>query len=89
MQKNGGPAFPQVWHPDMGFNPRMTPMGMTLRDYAAIEFTKAWIEVMGSQYGKPDYETWDKINAYSFYHGRNQADAFIGWLAAREEEPTP
>lgn len=33
--KDGGPAFPQVWHPDMGFDPNMTPMGMSLRDYFA------------------------------------------------------
>ena len=32
---NSGPAFPLQWHPEMGFSPRETPTGMTLRDWFA------------------------------------------------------
>lgn len=32
---DGGPAFPQVWHPDMRCDPANTPAGMPLRDWLA------------------------------------------------------
>lgn len=34
---DGGPAFPQTWHPDMMSDPTLTPAGMTLRDYFAAK----------------------------------------------------
>lgn len=34
--EDGGPAFAQPWHPEMGYSPRETPPGMSLRDYFAI-----------------------------------------------------
>lgn len=34
-KKDGGPAFPGMWHPDMGWSPRDTPQGLSLRDYFA------------------------------------------------------
>lgn len=32
---DGGPAFPGSWHPEMGWSPRDTPEGMSLRDWFA------------------------------------------------------
>ncbi len=33
--KDGGPAFPAPWHPEMGWSPREAPPGMCLRDWFA------------------------------------------------------
>ncbi len=34
-EKDGGPAFPAPWHPEMGWSPRDAPPGMSLRDWFA------------------------------------------------------
>lgn len=34
---DGGPAFPGSWHPDMGWSPRDTPNGISIRDYFAAQ----------------------------------------------------
>ncbi len=43
MIKDGGPAFPQGWHPEMMCDPKMTPEGMTLRDYFAAKAMQSMI----------------------------------------------
>ena len=35
--RGGGPAFPEHWHPEMGWSPQEVSSGMTLRDYFAAK----------------------------------------------------
>ena len=72
--KDGGPAFPCL---EGGYE----YLGMSLREYAVIEFTKAWIQVFGDRHRLDGYAD-DAANAYALKHGTDQADAFMGW---REE----
>ena len=85
---DGGPAFPgeQGHIPDGTWNQSWEP-GMSLRYYATIEFTKAWIGVLGNRSSKRG-ELDEFANANAFHHGRRQADALIGWIAEREERKT-
>ena len=75
---NGGQAFPGQktviqQHNSVGeYCETIFVSGMTLRDYAEIEFTKAWIGVLGDVY--EDYGV--TINS-AIVKGKEQADAFI------------
>ena len=40
---DGGPAFPASWHPEMGWSPRDTPPGMSLRDWLAGQALAGWL----------------------------------------------
>ncbi len=71
MSKDGGPAFPTHLQKQDGYH------GMSLRDYATIEFTKAWIIAMAPKYGEPRYETWDLIRGYALDNASFTADAML------------
>lgn len=79
--KDGGPAFPRAAFGE-GF--RENVKGMSIRDYLTCEYTKAWIQVFGERRNEPGYSD-DSANAYAFKHGRDQADAHLGWIAEREK----
>ena len=71
---DGGPAFPVVTD-DM---PVEGSPGMSLRDYAEIEFIKAWVQFIGNRPG--EYTDRDVVGSANQY-GRDQADI---WLKARQ-----
>ena len=60
------------------------PDNISLRDYATIEFTKAWIQVLGASY-RNEHDILDITNVVSDARvfGEDQADAM---LAARSKE---
>lgn len=72
MSPNGGPAFPQPWHPDMGWAPRESPAGMSLRDWFAGQ-------ALAGMLAKDDNLTYEQAAQFAYC----QADAMI---AARELE---
>lgn len=37
------PAFPQVWHPEMGVSPEGTPPGLTKREYFAAQAMAGYV----------------------------------------------
>jgi len=78
--KDGGPAFPAPWHPEMGWSPRESPPGMSLRDYFAAaclaECLAEIIRLSGDDTG------WSIDTAA--YHSYLMADAM---LKAREAKP--
>jgi hypothetical protein len=83
MSKNdGGSAFPQPWHPDMGWQP--IPEGMSLRDYfAAQALPLAW-EIEQAAPTGPYSERMEPTYAGAATRAYFIADAM---LKAREAKP--
>ena len=78
-KRDGGSAFPRSgFYSEDGSasSDSTTQDGMTLRDYAEVHFTAAWIPLMWERYGHQD--NGDLITEHEAQqHGRSQADAMI------------
>lgn len=79
--KDGGSAFPGQQHieRDDKWNQTWDP-GMSLLDYATIEFTKAWISVYGNTLEDPEV-----ANDFALRMGRAEADAMIAERGKKNE----
>lgn len=77
---DGGPAFPASWHPEMGWSPRDTPPGMSLRDWFAGQALTGYVAAhSGPDVAVPEEKS-AAINAYIY------ADAM---LAVRNKQREP
>ena len=78
MRDDGGPAYPgQPRGPEGEFVDALQP-GMTLRDYAEIHFTAAWLVVLGEKSETSATEVhnnaqkWGKIQATAMLKARSK-----------------
>lgn len=75
--KTGGPAFPQVYHPDMCCDPAYVPAGMSLRDYMATKFAAAWTVALATRHGGPGLWGDEATSLEANRLGLKQADAML------------
>lgn len=75
MSKNdGGPAFPLPL--ETATAAAASFRGMTLRDYAEVHFTAAWIHALGLRHTEDGYSD-DAAVSEAWRLGRAQADAML------------
>lgn len=79
---DGGPAFPVSIDSVRGGADWLC--GMTLRDYAEIAFTAAWIAALGQRHGQEGYSDISAADEAQRL-GRYQADAMIADRAPKAQ----